>query len=417
MDEAAQPRSRGLTDESQDDFSSYQRERPGDQQAVRPTGRTLGRLPTFFTIGKQEKANVLRSLKSHLSGYLGGISRGGYWSTRLSDEWCSTFSCKYAVPCNSATSGLLAACMAADIGEGDLVWVSTYTMSATASCAIMLGAKVKFMDVDPDYFCMQARYGDLRKEFLPKAIIVTNLFGHPADLHTLRTFCDYSNITLIEDNAQAPFAMDGGAYAGTIGHMGVFSLNVHKHLQSGEGGVIVTNDGSLAHKLDCAINHGELMRTNPQLGLNLRMTEPIAAIASAQLKRGSHIVQGRINLAHRITSLFEGIPFVETPKVREGCVHVYYLWAGKITGENADFVRSEFMMALQRRGVPFRAGYSPLLHRLLGDGEDSGELFPVATEMEHNRLFTFEICAYDPNSHHLKLMKQIIQQEAENVDC
>ncbi len=407
MDEVAQARSRSLADESQDHFGGDQRERPQDQQASRASQRALGRLPTFFTIGKQEKANVLRSLKSHLSGYLGGISRGGYWCTRLSDEWCSTFSCRYAVPCNSATSGLLAACMAADICEGDLVWVSTYTMSASATCAILLGAEVKFMDIDPDYFCMQTV---VHKPW-PKAIIVTNLFGHPAHLHGLRLFCDERKITLIEDNAQAPFAMDGGAYTGTIGHMGVFSLNVHKHLQSGEGGVIVTNDASLAHKLDCAINHGELMRTNPQLGLNLRMTEPIAAIASAQLKRGSHIVQGRINLAHRITSMFEGIPFVETPRVREGCVHVYYLWAGKITNGK----RKPFLEALQRRGVPFRSGYSPLLHRLLGDGEDSGELFPVATSMEEDRLFTFEICAYDPNSHHLKLMKQIIQQEVEKI--
>ena len=300
--------------------------------------------------------------------------------------------------------------MAADIGDGDLVWVSTYTMSASATCAIILGAKVKFIDVDPDYFCMQAQ---VYKPW-PKAIIVTNLFGHPAYLHGLRVFCDERKITLIEDNAQAPFATDAGTYTGTIGHIGVFSLNVHKHLQTGEGGVIVTNDPALAHRLDCAINHGELMRTNPQLGLNLRMTEPIAAMASAQLKKGSHIVQGRINLAHRITDMFEGIPFVETPKTRNGCVNVYYLWAGKIT--NGAVTRNNFVTALQRRGVPFRVGYSPLLHCLLGDSEDSGEVFPVATEMEQEQIFTFEICAYDPNSHHLKLMKQIIQQEAENAD-
>lgn len=159
------------------------------------------------------------------------------------------------------------------------------------------------------------------------------------------------------------------------------------------------------------------MRTNPHLGLNLRMTEPIAAIASAQLKRGSQIVQGRINLAHKITGLFANIPFVETPKVRDNCVHVYYLWAGKIIGAQAREKRASFIEALQRRGVPFKAGYSPLLHRLLGDDEDSGEVFPVAVEMEDISLFTFEICAYDPNASHLKVMKQIIEEEAKRIDA
>ena len=368
----------------------------------------LERLPVFSTIGRNEQVNVAHALKRPLSGYIGGRSQAGYWCTRLADEWSETFGCKYAIPCNSATSGLLAACMAADIGEGDEVWVSDYTMSASATCALMLGALVEFIDIDPVYFTMAWLKHPLKQRG-PKAIIITNLFGCPADLHKLRKVCDEHGIILIEDNAQAPFATCEGQYAGTIGHIGVFSLNVHKHIQCGEGGVVVTNDPSIAHRLDCAINHGELMRTDPHLGLNLRMTEPIAAIASAQLKRGSSVVQTRINLAHQITACFEGIDWIEPPAIRENCDHVFYLWAGKIKGERARECRNDLLARLERRGVPFRKGYSPPLHRILGPTTD---YFPVTAEMEDERLFVFEICAYDPKAHHLKAMKDLIQRSA-----
>lgn len=409
MDGTASARSGDLAETSQGLAGGDQQERSRHKQTVRTSIGRLRPLPDYWTIGKREKRNVDMALRMRLSGYLGGKSTGGYWCTRLADEWSQTFESRYAVPCNSATSGLLAACLAAGIEEGDLVWVSDYTMSASATCALLLGAEVRFMDIEQNFFALSGSTGPK-----PKAIIITNLFGHPADLLAFRRWCDSHGITLIEDNAQAPFAKEHGRYTGTIGHIGVFSLNVHKHIQCGEGGVICTDDPNLAHRLDCAINHGELMKTNPHMGLNLRMTEPIAAIACAQLERGSHNVQTRINLAHHITDCFEGIDFVEPPKTREGCIHVFYMWAGKIKGPNARERRSSFLGALKGRGVPLREGYAPPLHRLFEPPEFEAH-YPVTCEMEDERLFCFEVCAYDPKQHHLKAMKEIIQQEAEKV--
>jgi perosamine synthetase len=411
MDEAISTGTRKFAEESQDHSGRHQEERPSGDQVAGKALRRLPKLPVFWTIGRSEQLNLAHAIKRPLSGYLGGKSAGGYWTTRLADEWSSTFGCRYSIPCNSATSGLLAACMSAEVGEGDIVWVSDYTMTASATCAMILGAEVELLDIDADYFCMSLD----KNRPLPKAIIVTNLFGCPASLVSLRQFCDLRQIVLIEDNAQAPFARLDGRYTGTIGHIGVFSLNVHKHLQSGEGGVIVTDDPSIAHRLDCAINHGELMRTDPQMGLNLRMTEPIAAIASAQLKKGAAIVQTRIALAHAITDCFKGIDFVEPPAAREGTDHVYYLWAGKIKGGRARERRGAFLESLQDRGIPFRVGYSIPLHRVFNPPEDE-QNFPVTNEMEDNRLFCFEICAFDPKVHHIKLMKQIIHEEAKHGD-
>jgi dTDP-4-amino-4,6-dideoxygalactose transaminase len=301
--------------------------------------------------------------------------------------------------------------MAAGIGPGDEVWVSTYTMSATAAAPMMLGARVRFIDIDPKYFCMIGNPGGP----FPKAVIITNLFGCAAPLPMWRSICDQHGIVLIEDNAQAPFATINGRLTGTIGHMGVFSLNIHKHMQCGEGGVVVTNVSVLADRLEGAINHGEL---NPQCvdpirhsGLNLRMVEVSAAIACAQLKRGIDLVQSRIDLAEAISDIFNGVQFVDSPVKRTNEVHAYYLWTGKIKGDGARDIRSRFVTALGERGVPFRAGYSPPLHRLFGEDV----ILPVAEDMEDNRLFTFEVCAYDLKSHHLSRMRDIILEEAEKI--
>jgi len=375
-------------------------------------GQTLEPLPIYWTIGKKEHLNLMMAMKRPLSGYLGGQRSTGRFIRQLSEDWKAEFLVNYAIPCNSATSGLMAACMAAGVGPGDEVWVSTYTMSATATCAMILGAKVKFFDVDPLHFCL---IPSMQPPF-PKVIIVTNLFGHAALLQGMRHFCDKHHIILIEDNAQAPYATCDGTYTGTIGHMGVFSLNVHKHIQCGEGGVVVTNSARHADWLEGAINHGELDTSNvpPRLkfGLNLRMTEPIAAIACAQLKKGFANVQSRIELAEAISDIFKDVPFVDIPVKRDGDRHAYYLWAGKINCARASSIRGAFITAVGKRGVPFRCGYSPLLHQLFG--ENVG--LPVAEELENERLFTFEVCAYDPKLHHLNRMRDIILEEAETIE-
>src|SRR6266852_2644943 len=144
------------------------------------------------------------------------------------------------------------------------------------------------------------------------------------------------------------------------------------------------------------------------IGLNLRMTEPIAAIACAQLKKGFGLVHSRIALAEAITDIFKQVSFVEPPAKRFGEVHSYYIWAGKITGTNAINIRATFVERLNSRGIPFKVGYTTPLHRLFE--EPYG--LPVVDEIEGARLFTFEICAYDPKKHHLKRMRDIILEEA-----
>lgn len=368
----------------------------------------LGPLPLFSTIGQAEAKNLNMAMKGPLSGYIGGSLKGGYWVERLNEEWKEAFGCKHAIACNSATSGLWAAAQTCIPGNS-LVWVATYTMSATAACLVGSSCRVRFLDIEPETYTVDiAHFDRMAEEEVPKAIIVTNLFGHPAMLHWMRGWCDRRGVILIEDNAQAPFAMEDGKYTGTIGHVGVFSLNVHKHIQAGEGGVIVTDDDRIAEVCRLVINHREL--TGSGIGLNLRMTEPIAAIASAQLKKGPKIVQDRIDLAGSINMCFRDCELVRPPVQRAGCRHVYYLWAGRLVGKSAH--RIGLVTALQTRGVPVRLGYSRPLHRIFND---TTAVCPTTERVERSELITFEVCAYDPKAHHLRRMRDIILSETSRI--
>jgi dTDP-4-amino-4,6-dideoxygalactose transaminase len=275
-----------------------------------------------------------------LSGYLAENPLGGEWCQKLEADWCAKFGVSHAVAVNSATSGLLASCMAIGVKPGDEVIVPAWTMSATAAAPAVLGAKIVFADIDV-FFTLDPQSVEKAITKKTKAVIVTNLFGQAAQLKQLRTICDRHEIFLIEDNAQAILAKEGSRYTGTIGHMGVFSLNVHKHIQTGEGGVVVTDDGLLSISLRGAMNHGET-RSGPP-GLNLRMTELTAMMACSELDRVEYAVLEARQHAKTIKEILNGSQNVWYFPERDGCVHSYYcLPVG---------CRDEFHVRLQEIGL------------------------------------------------------------------
>lgn len=258
-----------------------------------------------------------------LSGYLGSREEGGFHCQTLEREWAKKFDCNHAIAVNSATSGLLAACMACGVGPDDEVIVPAFTMSATAAAPAVLGAKIVFADTDETFTLDPVEVANSISN-KTAAVIVTNLFGHPGHLRELHEVCSDSGVVLIEDNSQAIYAMEDNRFAGTIGDMGVFSLNVHKHIQTGEGGIVVSNNQSLATKLRGAMNHGEMRGLAP--GLNLRMTEITAMLACEQLKLlGSAVLDAR-NYARRIHNIVKDNPDIVTYPVRDGCMHSYYCY-------------------------------------------------------------------------------------------
>ena len=362
----------------------------------------IGPINPFNSIGTDERLAAIDAVNRPLSGYLAGQERGGFYVRALEDAWCETFGVKHAIACNSATSALLAACEAANVGTGTKVLTTPMTMSATSAAPMFLGADLLYADVDDQAFALS---GPFHRDYATRALVVTNLFGQPAYLSQTRKMCERFDWIMIEDNAQSPFAMEGSRYAGTVGHIGCWSLNIHKPIQCGEGGVCTTDDDELARRMRAFINHGE--HVSDRIGLNLRMPEVCAAIALVQLRRGKEIIAGRVEQAEAIIAAIGDIPGLRPPVVREGCTHVYYAIPFMVEKNRADFCA-----ALRAEGVPIVEGYVDPLYRMPAFKQFARPC-PVAEDLHDRRLLYIENCAYDFTSEQIKQVGEAFKKAAE----
>ena len=329
--------------------------------------------PRQITIGDEEKSAVAEVLDSGvLSDFLGTWSPqfyGGPRVQKLEREWEKYFGVRHAVTMNSATSALYAAVGAAGVGPGDEVIVSPTTMTASASAALVYGAIPVFADIDPDTFCISA--ATIAPCITPhtRAIIVVDILGHPAEMDEIMALAKRHALIVIEDAAQAPGATYNGRMAGTLADIGVFSLNYHKTIHTGEGGVAVSDDDSLAERLQLIRNHGEMVVRGKgvkdlvnMVGQNYRMTEIEAAIGSEQLKKLESLLVPRIEAAEYLNEHLSKIPGITTPVVRGNVRHGYYLYGVCYDELTLGAPRDRFVDALNAEGIPMVKGYTEPLY-------------------------------------------------------
>lgn len=334
--------------------------------------------PAYRVIGEEEKAAVARVMDSGvLSRFLGTWHEdfyGGPEVQAFEAEWAGAVKAKHAVSVNSATSGLYVAAGAAGVGPGDEVIVSPYTMVASAVAPLIFNAVPVFADIDPKTYCLDPESIRARVTPRTKAIIVVHIFGLSADMDAIMEIAQEHDLIVIEDCAQSPFATYKGRPAGTLGHMGVFSFNYHKHIHTGEGGMITTNDDALAERCQLIRNHAEAVvagkgvadLTN-MVGFNFRMGELEAAVGRCQLARGPALIEERKRNVAYLEAALAGFPGVEMPTRQPAGDHVYYLHAigydEAATGVRlnlfVDAVKAELPVTELREGEGplIRAGY------------------------------------------------------------
>lgn len=389
--------------------------------------------PAYKTIGGEEEQAVLEVLRTGvLSRFLGfwhDDFYGGPQVRALETEWSEYFGVKHAIAVNSATSGLYCAVGATGAGPGDEVIVSPYTMTASAAAILVYNAIPVFADIEEDYFCLDATSVEERITSYTRAIIVVDIFGQPYDADAINDIAHRHNLIVIEDTAQAPGARYKEKYAGTLGDIGVYSLNYHKHIHSGEGGIVVTNNDELAERVRMIRNHAEAVVEGRgtrnlvnMLGFNYRMTEVEAAIARQQLKKLETLLRMRQDNVAYLEETLKDIPCLSVPPVREDCEHAYYVHALKFRSDIAKINRESYVDAVkaelmptelrEREGVNIGCGYvKPLYLQPLyqertvygnqgcpfncpmykGQAEYPAGLCPTCEKMHYQEVITHEL--------------------------
>lgn len=315
--------------------------------------------PAYNTIGEEEKQAVMEVLDTgNLSQFLGAYHTdflGGPKVKEFETKWAEAFEAPYAVSVNSNTSGLFTAMGAIGIVPGDEVIVSPYSMSASAVAPLIYGGIPIFADIDPVTFCMDP--DSIEKQVTPrtKAILIVHIFGHPADMDRIMAIAKKYNLYVIEDCAQAPMAKYKNKYVGTIGDLGVFSLNYHKHIHTGEGGMIISNNEDLIERCQMIRNHAEnvvaakgITDLTNLVGFNYRMTEIESAIGIQQLKKLPYLLAERIQNVEFLNEQLAQYSALELQAtLPEGSVHAYYVHPIKFHSHIAGIDRNTFVNALK----------------------------------------------------------------------
>ncbi|WP_218310844.1 UDP-4-amino-4,6-dideoxy-N-acetyl-beta-L-altrosamine transaminase [Alteromonas antoniana] len=292
---------------------------------------------------------------------------------------CEYTGARYAVACNSGTSGLHMACLAAGVGIGDKVWTSPNSFVASANCARYCGAEVDFVDIDP--VTRNLSLSELQQKLsqaeengkLPKAIVVVHFAGSSCDMKAISELTSPYGITLIEDAAHGLGGKD--RYGNPIGSavysdFVVLSFHPVKSLTTAEGGAVLTNREANANSLRRYASHG-ISRDNSHfpneekasgwyyaqhdLGFNYRLSDIHAALGNSQIKRLNEFVAARLSLARRYESALSALPLKRPQLDIHSAWHLYV-----IELENRD--RRVVFDALRARGVGVNVHYIPIYH-------------------------------------------------------
>jgi dTDP-4-amino-4,6-dideoxygalactose transaminase len=380
----------------------------------------------YNPIGVEEVQAAKQVIESGvLSQFLGAWHEDFYGGPKVREfeRACENFfGVKHAVTVNSWTSGLIAAVGAIGIEPGDEVIVTPWTMCASATAILHWNAIPVFADIEPETFNLDPKSVEANITPYTKAIMAVDIFGHSADMDALMAIAAKHGLKVISDAAQAPGALYKGKYAGTMAHVGGYSLNYHKHIHTGEGGILVTDDDKLAERMRLIRNHaeavvgdkGETNLTN-MVGYNFRLGEIECAIGIEQLKKLKRLVESRQRLANRLSDGLRGLPGLRPPVVKSDCTHVYYVYPIVVDVKALGVSRDKIHAALQAEGVPVANRYQnlhllPMYQKKLAYGSMGFPwtsefchrevnyhrgICPVAEELNDSTYLSIGMCVYD----------------------
>lgn len=299
----------------------------------------------LWRVGQRKVDYIKEAIDSGLTGIM---------NQRLEEEFAKKFGVKYAIGVNSGTSALHCCLAAMQIGKGDEVIVPPLTFASTTFSVLYLGAVPVFADIDPDAFNIDPN--KIRKKITSrtKAIIPVALYGLPADMDPITDIATSNNLFVLEDSAESLLGKYKGRFSGTIGDMGIFSFERSKHMTTGNGGMIITNNAELAERsrkfsvLGYSTLKAGTYESKPSKDViqdpnfdrhlfvapNYRLPEVCAAMALAQLEKLEEFVKKRREIAKLYSEAVQGCDWLKPQKTPKGFVNSYWTYTIKLEGED-----------------------------------------------------------------------------------
>jgi perosamine synthetase len=382
---------------------------------------------------KWTSGNELKYLQEVISN--SSEVRKNPFTDRLEDAFCEKYGVKYAIAVNSGTSGLHAALVAAGVKPGDEVITTPFTVLVDSSVPVIMGADPIFADIDPETHNIDPKSIQERITKKTKAIIPVAHDGLPYDIDEVKKIADENDIIVVEDNAQAMLAEYKGRYVGKDANITMFSFERTKHVSTGEGGMLITNDEDLATKArkfagmgfkNLSARKSDLVagvpleyqtpsyERNDAVGLNYRFNEFLAAIALAQFEIADQRVKLRRDIARLYTEIFSNTNF-KMQKIPEGYVSSYFTYAvespfEKIT-EWGDFHKYH----INNGGDDFYAAmiltYEEPIMRKLGYYEKCKGTCPVAEKIQPRMMqFKTNYRTIDEAKKHIEKLKHSLDK-------
>jgi perosamine synthetase len=301
---------------------------------------------------------------------------------------------KYAVSFSSGTAALHAAAFAAGLQKGDEAITSPLTFAATANCVLYQGATPVFAEISPDTLNLDPQAAAACITARTRAILPVDYAGHPADLEAILKLAEQHGLVVIEDACHALGAEYRGRRVGSVSHMTVFSFHPVKHVTTGEGGMVTTDNPEFAETLRRFRNHGITSDARQRqsagqwhyemvlLGFNYRLTDIACALGLEQLKRLEPNLVRRRQVAARYTAAFRELPAVLPPRVRSDVNPAWHLYPIRLHLEKLSAGRGEVFRALRAENIGVSVHYIPVhRHPYYRDrfGYKGGE-YPVAED-------------------------------------
>lgn len=320
----------------------------------------------------------------------GWISSAGAYIEKFETAFAEYLGVSHATTVSNGTTALHVALEALGVGEGDEVIIPNLTIISCAAAVVYLGAIPVFVDVEKNTGNLDPTKLEAAITPKTKAVMVVDLYGHPADFDAIRAITNKHSLPIVEDAAEAHGATYKGKMAGSLGDIATFSFFANKILTTGEGGMVVSNNQELIDKVIQKKNlcHAPGKRFwHEEIGYNYRLTNLQAALGLGHLEQIDVFIEKKLDMVKKYNQSLQNVRGIKLPTQEAYAKSVYWMYNIELT-EEAPFDRETFMSKLKEKGVDTRTYFYPMhAQPVLEKFAKSGLTYPVSTHLSEVGLY------------------------------